>query len=150
MGSGCNSHHKQTLSTGNFWLWLHSTEGLFLKAVALTSHWNFLTTLAFLECFYMVLINKKQVLKESEDFFSPLLPNRLIQEIKVPAASWNISNFNIGAQYSFSFDMHKFIRQKMIYQILQGQYSGVCCTLNLCKYISRFRIFFRVLVSRWR
>ena len=43
-------------------------------AIAPTSHWNFLTTLAFLECFYMVLINKKQVLKESEDFFfSPLL-----------------------------------------------------------------------------
>ena len=43
--------------------------GLFVMAIAPTSHWNFLTTLAFLECFYMVLINKKQVLKESEDFF---------------------------------------------------------------------------------
>ena len=50
----------------------YSTEGLFLMAVALTPHWNFLTTLAFLECFYMVLINKKQVLKESEDFFFTL------------------------------------------------------------------------------
>jgi hypothetical protein len=40
-----------------------------VMAVALTSHWNFMTTLAFLECFYMVLINKKQVSKESEDFF---------------------------------------------------------------------------------
>ena len=50
----------------------YSTEGLFVMAVALTSHWNFLTTLAFLECFYMVLINKKQVLKESEDFFFTL------------------------------------------------------------------------------
>ena len=36
------------------------------------SHWNFLTTLAFLECFYMVLMNKKQVLEESEDFFFTL------------------------------------------------------------------------------
>ena len=27
--------------TGNFWLWLHSTEGLFLMAVALTFHWYF-------------------------------------------------------------------------------------------------------------
>ena len=53
-------------------------------AVALTSHWNFLTTLAFLECFYMILINKKQVLKESEDFyFSPLLPTGKI--LKWPA-----------------------------------------------------------------
>ena len=38
---------------------LHSTEGLFVMAVALTSHWNFLTILAFLECFDMVLDNKK-------------------------------------------------------------------------------------------
>ena len=41
-------------------------------AIAPTSHWNFLTTLAFLECFYMVLINKEQVLKESEDLFFTL------------------------------------------------------------------------------
>ena len=51
-----------------FWLWLHRTEGLFLMAVALTSHWNVLTTLAFLKWFYMVLINKKQVLKESSSY----------------------------------------------------------------------------------
>ena len=50
-------------------------------AIAPTSHWIFLTTLAFWECFYMVLINKKQVLKESEDFyFSPLLPKGKILE----------------------------------------------------------------------
>ena len=52
-------------------------------AIAPTSHWNFLTTLAFLECFYMVLINKKQVLKESEDFFLPLLPTGKV--LKRPA-----------------------------------------------------------------
>ena len=48
----------------------YSTEGLFVMAVALTSHWNFLTTLAFLECFYTVLVNKKQVLQESEHLFA--------------------------------------------------------------------------------
>jgi hypothetical protein len=42
-------------------------------AIAPTSQYNFLTTIAFLECFYVVLINKKQLLKQSEDFFSPLL-----------------------------------------------------------------------------
>ena len=37
------------------------------KYKGLFVHWNFLTTLAFLECFYTVLMNKKQVLEESED-----------------------------------------------------------------------------------
>ena len=44
----------------------YTTEGLFLMAVALTSHWKFLTTLAFLECFYMVLINKKNQVENFE------------------------------------------------------------------------------------
>ena len=34
-----------------FWLCIHSTMGLSVKAIAPTSHWNFLT---FLECFYMI------------------------------------------------------------------------------------------------
>ena len=42
-------------------------KGLFVMVIAPISHWNFLTTLAFLECFYTVLMNKKQVLEESED-----------------------------------------------------------------------------------
>ena len=54
----------------------YSTEGLFVMAVALTLHWNFMTTLEFLEYFYMVLLNKKQVLKESKDFFFTLASYR--------------------------------------------------------------------------
>jgi hypothetical protein len=53
---------------------MHSTEGLFLMAVALTSHWNFLTILALLESFYMVLIQIKIVLKKSEAFLFQLCP----------------------------------------------------------------------------
>ena len=68
MGSGCNRHHKYALSTRNFGYALHSTEGLFVMAVTLTSHWNFLTLLTFLESFYMVLDNKKKNLKKSEHF----------------------------------------------------------------------------------
>jgi hypothetical protein len=45
-----------------------------MTAIALTSHNNFLTFLTFLECFYMILINKKQVWKNSEDFFFGLHP----------------------------------------------------------------------------
>ena len=35
-----------------------TTKGLFVTPVALTSHYNFLTDL---ECYYMVLINKKKI-----------------------------------------------------------------------------------------
>ena len=47
---------------------ISSTEGLFVMPIAPTSHHSFLSILAFLESFYMVLINKKQVLKQSEHF----------------------------------------------------------------------------------
>ena len=40
---------------------LHSTEGLFVMAVALTSHWNFLTILAFLVTFFGELRNRSAV-----------------------------------------------------------------------------------------
>ena len=53
---------------------MHSTEGLFVMAVALTSHWNILTILAFLESFYTVLIQIKKNLKKSEDIFFQLCP----------------------------------------------------------------------------
>ena len=57
-----------------FWLCMHSTEGLFVMAIAPTSHYNFLTFLTFLESFYILLVNRKKVLKQSEDlFFSPLV-----------------------------------------------------------------------------
>ena len=36
--------------------------------IAPTFHHHFLSIFAFLESFYMVLINKKQVLKQSEHF----------------------------------------------------------------------------------
>ena len=72
MESRCNRHHKQALSTRNFGYALHSTECLFVMPIAPTSHHNFLSILAFLETFIMVLINRKQVLKQSEDFFSHL------------------------------------------------------------------------------
>ena len=64
----------------------YSTEGLLVMAVSLTSHRNFLTILAFLECFYMVLINKKQVWKESVDFFFHPIDGhtRLLYQTVVP------------------------------------------------------------------
>ena len=55
-----------------FWLCMHSTEGLFVMAIAPTSHYNFLTYLTFFESFYLLLVNKKKVQKQSEVFFSPL------------------------------------------------------------------------------
>ena len=48
---------------------MHSTEGLFVMPIAPTSHHHFLSILVFMETFYMVLINRKQVLEQSEDFF---------------------------------------------------------------------------------
>ena len=56
------------------WLCMHSTDSLFVMAIAPTSHYNFVTFLTFLESFYILLVNRKQVLKQSEDFFfSPLV-----------------------------------------------------------------------------
>ena len=52
---------------------ISSTESLFVMPIALTSHHNFLSILSILETIYMVLINRKQVLKQSEDFFFSLL-----------------------------------------------------------------------------
>ena len=69
MGSECNCHQKQAFSTVQPQPKISSTKGLFVMAIAPTSHQKFLTTIAFLECFYMVLINKKQILKVSEAFF---------------------------------------------------------------------------------
>ena len=65
MGSHCNRRHKYALSTmdaeTNPYCLLFTTKGLFATSITLTSHDNFLTFLTFLECFYMVLVNKKQV-----------------------------------------------------------------------------------------
>ena len=53
---------------------ISSTKCLYVMAIAPTSHYNFLTILTFLESFYILLVNRKQVLKQSEDFFfSPLV-----------------------------------------------------------------------------
>ena len=58
--------YARTVLKAYYWWQLHSLP-----------IWNFLTTLAFLECFYTVLINKKQILKESEDFsFHPYYVGR--------------------------------------------------------------------------
>ena len=60
---------------------ISSTESLFVMPIAPTSHHHFLSILAFLETFYMVLIDRKQVLKQSEHFlfFLPLLHTGKIQ-----------------------------------------------------------------------
>jgi hypothetical protein len=53
---------------------ISSTKCLYVMAIAPTSHYIFLTFLTFLESFYILLINDKTVLKQSEDlFFSPLV-----------------------------------------------------------------------------
>jgi hypothetical protein len=53
---------------------ISSTKCLYVMAIAPTSHHNFLTFLTFLESFYILLINRKKVLKQSEDLsFSPLV-----------------------------------------------------------------------------
>ena len=64
---------KQTLCSEKetIWIWLciHSTKGLFVMAIAPTSHYNFWTFWTFLECFYMILINKKKLGKYLRTFF---------------------------------------------------------------------------------
>ena len=69
MGSHCNRRHKYALITmdaePNPDCLLFTTKGLFVTSITLTSHDNFLTFLTFLECFSMVLVNKKTILEKT-------------------------------------------------------------------------------------
>ena len=59
---------EMTITNRPLVLWMQSQIQIVMP-IATTSHYNFWSILTFLKCFYMVLINKKQVWKRSEDIF---------------------------------------------------------------------------------